>query len=139
MERLRHWTFLDGHTTVRERARQAESAKGSRKVPHRHPASAAQQQHPGPFNTATPLEPASLDPGRQDVRVPADSQQAGGRPVRDAMADQPAGHHGVFSAGNQVLVMRDSCALTLRKSRNLSPLARSGSFYGRLDYTPSEK
>lgn len=87
MERLRHWTFLDGHTTVRERARQADSAKGSRKVPHRHPAPVVQQQHPGPFNAATPPNPASLDAGRQDVRAPADSQQAEERTANGAMAD----------------------------------------------------
>ena len=84
MERLRHWTFLDGHTTVRERARQADSAKGSRKVPYKHPASAAQQQHPGPLNMATP---PSRDAGRQGVRAPADNQRAAGRPASGAMAE----------------------------------------------------
>ena len=122
MERLRHWTFLDGHTTVRERARQADSAKGTRKVPCRHPASCAQQQHPGPLNAPTPPKPASLDAGRQDLRAPADRQQAGGRPAKGAMADQPADHDSVSPAGSQVLVMAEFCVLTLGKSRHLSHL-----------------
>ena len=120
MERLRHWTFLDGHTTVRERARQADSAKGSRKVPYRHPASAVQQQHPGSFNVATPPRPASLNAGRQDLRAPADSQQAEGRPAKGAMADRPADHDNVSPAGSQVLVAANYYSMTQRKSRHLS-------------------
>lgn len=34
-ERLRQWTFLDGHTTVRERARRAESRKARARAPSR--------------------------------------------------------------------------------------------------------
>ena len=109
VERLRYWTFLDGHTTVRERARQAESAKGSRRVPYRQPASGVQQQHPGPFKEATPPRPASLDAGRQDAGAPADSQQAQERLASGAMADKPAGHSSVVPAGSQVLDTADSC------------------------------
>ncbi len=34
-ERLRHWTFVDGHTTVRERARRKESRKGRKRAPRK--------------------------------------------------------------------------------------------------------
>ena len=49
-ERLRQWTFLDGHTTVRERARRAESRKARARAPRRSSkrqvaARAAQQEH----------------------------------------------------------------------------------------------
>ena len=89
MEHLRQWTFLDGHTTVRERARRAETAKGaSKKGKRRHnrqPAAAAQRGNSADHTDA--------DDG-MTIRAPAaQGRQAPGSPAGNAAPAEAAGRH----------------------------------------------